>query len=160
VCVLKWFPSVGGFGVALSLCVGVVGGTGGYTFYYAEGASYLSNDPTACINCHVMNDYFDGWQKASHHHVAVCNDCHIPHDTLVGKYAAKADAGFRHSWGFTFENFHEPIQMIPRSERIVEHNCVRCHESMVHPVLTAAAVAGEATNCLLCHRSVGHGPTK
>jgi len=50
--VLRWFPSVGGFGVAVSLCVGVVGGTGGYTFYYAEGASYLSNDPTACINCH------------------------------------------------------------------------------------------------------------
>ena len=83
------------FGLVLSISIGIVLGTGGFTFYYAEGGSYLSNDPAACINCHIMNEHFSGWQQSAHHHVAVCNDCHAPHD-LIGKYATKADAGFRH----------------------------------------------------------------
>lgn len=36
--------------VAAGLAVGV----GGYTFVYARGASYLTNDPAACANCHVI----------------------------------------------------------------------------------------------------------
>ncbi len=38
----------------LSALVGTLLDTGGYTFYYAEGASYLSDDPRACVNCHIM----------------------------------------------------------------------------------------------------------
>jgi cytochrome c nitrite reductase small subunit len=47
-------------------------GAGGYTFFYARGASYLSSDPRMCVNCHIMRDQFDGWQKASHHAFARC----------------------------------------------------------------------------------------
>jgi len=158
--VLRWLPGLSGYATAISICFGVVLGTGGYTFYYAEGASYLSNDPAACTNCHVMNPYFDGWQKASRHHVAVCNDCHLPHGNMAEKYLAKADAGFRHSWAFTFEDFHEPIEMIPRSARILEHNCIRCHEMVVHDQLVSAAQLGGGMDCVACHRSVGHGPTR
>ena len=46
----------------LCVLVGVLCGLGGYTFWYAEGASYFSSDPRACINCHVMREHFDGWQ--------------------------------------------------------------------------------------------------
>ena len=72
---------VGTSGLPLLACAlgGVVLGLSGYTFYYAEGGSYLSNDPKACVNCHVMREQYDGWQKASHHAVATCNDCHTPH---------------------------------------------------------------------------------
>jgi cytochrome c nitrite reductase small subunit len=31
--------------------LGILLGAGGYTFYIARGASYLSNDPQACVNC-------------------------------------------------------------------------------------------------------------
>ncbi len=34
-------------GVAVGLAVGI----GSYTFVYARGASYLTNDPGACANC-------------------------------------------------------------------------------------------------------------
>jgi cytochrome c nitrite reductase small subunit len=83
---------------ALVMCVlaGVTLGTGSYTARYAEAFSYLSNDPKACVNCHVMRDPYDGWQKASHHAVATCNDCHVPHQTLA-KYWVKAENGFWHS---------------------------------------------------------------
>src|SRR5262245_39572166 len=88
--------------------VGVAIGLGAYTFQFAEGTAYLSNDPKGCANCHIMREHYDGWQKASHHTVATCNDCHVPHD-LAGKYLAKAENGFWHSYGFTLENFPEPI---------------------------------------------------
>lgn len=145
-------------GLVLAALFGAMIGVGGFTFRYAEGLSYLSNDPKACVNCHIMRDQFDGWQKGPHHAVAVCNDCHVPHD-LVGKYLTKIDHGYRHSKGFTFQDFHEPIQMKASSRRVVEHNCVRCHEALVHDVAHAPR-SGEALDCIRCHRSVAHGPTR
>ncbi|MFW5942556.1 MAG: cytochrome c nitrite reductase small subunit, partial [Chloroflexota bacterium] len=56
------------------LVAGVAGGAvglGGFTFIYAEGASYLSDDPNACVNCHVMRDVHDAWNHGSHKAVAV-----------------------------------------------------------------------------------------
>ena len=40
--------------IAVAVLLGVVVGLGTYTFVYAKGYSYLSNDPAACANCHVM----------------------------------------------------------------------------------------------------------
>jgi cytochrome c nitrite reductase small subunit len=93
--------------VAAAALVGVAGGLGLYTFVYAKGYSYITNDPAACANCHVMNDQYDGWLKSSHRAVAVCNDCHVPHD-LVGKYKTKGENGFWHSYYFTTQSFAEP----------------------------------------------------
>ncbi len=67
----------------LAALVGVLCGVGAYTFYYAKGASYLSNDPQACVNCHIMREQFDSWQKSSHHAAATCNDCHVPHSLIA-----------------------------------------------------------------------------
>jgi cytochrome c nitrite reductase small subunit len=79
--------------IIIGIAIGVVTGIGVYTFVYAKGYSYMSNNPNSCANCHVMNEQFDAWQKSSHHTVATCNDCHTPHD-LVGKYYTKASNGF------------------------------------------------------------------
>ena len=63
---------------AAGLLLGTALGVGAYTFVYAKGASYLSNDPNACANCHVMTEQLDGWSRGSHRAVATCNDCHTP----------------------------------------------------------------------------------
>ena len=83
-------------GVALGLLIGL----GGYTFIYSKGYSYLTNNPAACANCHVMRAQYDAWLKSSHRSAATCNDCHTPHNVL-GKYAVKANNGFWHSFYFT-----------------------------------------------------------
>lgn len=93
--------TVSAWGLAASIMIGVMFGAGSYTFYYADGASYLSNSPA---NCHILNDQYDTWQKTSHLTVATCNDCHVPHD-LVGKYQAKAENRYLHSKAFILENF-------------------------------------------------------
>lgn len=146
---------------ALLLCgfLGVAFGTGSYTVRYAEGFSYLSNDPKACVNCHIMRDQYDGWQKASHHAVATCNDCHVPH-ALIPKYFVKAENGLWHSKGFTLQDFHEPIQLRPVSMRILNANCRDCHRALVNDILEHGAVGTDSSGCVHCHANVGHGPSR
>jgi cytochrome c nitrite reductase small subunit len=146
-------------GLALCALLGVAVGTGSYTVRYAEGFSYLSNDPKACVNCHVMRDHYDGWQKASHHAVATCNDCHVPHD-FVPKYLVKAENGFWHSKGFTLQDFPEPIRLRPVSSRVLNANCLHCHQDLVRDVVGHGAAGFQAVNCTHCHASVGHGPPR
>jgi cytochrome c nitrite reductase small subunit len=143
--------------LALAVLFGVLVGIGSFTFLYGEGLSYFSTDPTACVNCHIMRPQYDSWQKSSHHTAARCVDCHLPHD-FVGKYIAKADNGYRHSWAFTFQDFHEPIQITPRNARILQNNCVSCHKDFVHSITGAPGSAGNGMSCVHCHADVGHGP--
>ena len=137
--------------IVLAVAVGVAFGVGGFTFVYARGASYLTNDPAACANCHVMQEQYAGWVKSSHRAVAACNDCHTPH-TLVGKYLTKASNGFWHSFAFTSGRFHEPIAINPRNRAITENACRSCHADVVE----AIELHRMRLPCLTCHRSVGH----
>lgn len=142
---------------SLAGMIGLFIGLGSYTFYYARGYSYLSDNPEACVNCHIMREQFNGWVKSSHKDFATCNSCHVPHD-LIGKYATKAENGFWHSWYFTFQNFHEPIQMREKSRVIVQENCLGCHGQFVSSIANHAGA--DDVNCIQCHRGVGHDPTQ
>lgn len=140
--------------VVLAIVGGVAAGVGTYTFVYAKGAAYLTNDPAACANCHVMQGQFDAWIKSSHHAAAVCNDCHTPHD-FVGKYLTKARNGFNHSLAFTTGDFHEPIEITARNQRVTEAACRYCHAEIVQAI-DAYPRPGCELDCLRCHRNVGH----
>ena len=134
--------------------LGLLLGIGGYTFVYARGASYLTDDPAACANCHIMREQFDGWQRSSHRSVAVCNDCHAPHD-FVGKYMTKGTNGFWHSFYFTTGGFPDPIRITPRNARVTEGACRTCHAEMVSSIDTGSH-DGTRMTCVNCHRNVGH----
>lgn len=131
--------------------LGLALGVGGMTFQYAEGLSYLSSDPRACANCHIMESQFASWQKSSHHTVAACVDCHLPPQGLE-KYIAKARNGWNHSRAFTLQDFPEPILITPPNAELLQDNCLRCHADLVHDISTAGA-----PRCVSCHVSVGHG---
>jgi cytochrome c nitrite reductase small subunit len=133
---------------------GILAGLGFFTFSYAEGASYLSSDPAACANCHVMWDQYDSWTASSHSAAAGCIDCHLPH-APIAKWISKAENGWFHSVGFTLQNYPEPIRIKNRNLAIVQRNCVSCHGSMVHEMLPAT-VQGESVTCTHCHQAVGH----
>ena len=142
------------FPLLAALALGVLAGIGLATFDYAEGTSYLSTDPAACANCHIMQSQYDSWQKASHHTIATCVDCHLPAD-FVGKYLAKAQNGWNHSRAFTMQDFPEPILITPKNAAILHDNCVRCHADFVHDQV--GTFAEEAPRCVRCHATVGHG---
>ncbi|MFN7957955.1 MAG: cytochrome c nitrite reductase small subunit [Holophagaceae bacterium] len=156
------------FSLAFSVLLGVFIGSGTYTFVSAHGTSYLSNDPAVCVNCHIMREDFDGWSHASHHAVATCNDCHLPHDNVVNKFFVKASNGYHHSKAFTLLDFKEPIRIKPSNAKVLEDNCLRCHGELTGEI-TAHGTLGVPTDptqkadlygCVRCHQGVGHGPTR
>ena len=140
----------------IAVLVGSLTGLGAFTFDYAEGLSYLSTDPRACNNCHIMNDEYTSWTKGSHHGFAKCIDCHLSH-ALIPKYVAKGQNGYHHSKGFTLQDFHEPIQIKPHSAAILQASCLRCHGDFVHDIVRGSTTAEDAAACVHCHRGVGHG---
>ena len=141
--------------LALAGVFGGVVGLGGFTFSYAQGLSYLSNDPASCANCHIMREQFDRWNRGTHHTVATCNDCHTPHDNIVSKYAVKGINGFRHSLLFTTGTFPEPIRITQMNREVTQHACLYCHGDLT--VSMSHVGTEDPTDCLTCHEGVGHG---
>lgn len=140
--------------IVTALSLGVLGGLGAFTFGYGEGAAYLSNDPSACANCHVMQGHYEAWLKSSHRNVATCNDCHLPHHP-IGKWITKGDNGFFHSLAFTTNDFHEPIQIKDRNAQVTQSACLYCHAEFVNHMLPAKP-GGDMLRCVQCHADVGH----
>ena len=138
------------------MVVGIAAGLGAYTFVYARGYSYVTNDPQACANCHIMRGHYDAWTRASHRAVAVCNDCHTP-PGLLPKYLTKARNGFWHSFYFTTGRFPDPIRITTRNHDITELACRNCHGDITAAIDTihANSAAGRLS-CTKCHNDVGH----
>jgi len=145
---MRLLPAVSAAAVGLATAVG------GYTFLYARGWAYMTNDPRACANCHVMEEQYSGWMKGSHRSVAVCNDCHTP-PGLIPKYMVKAENGFRHSFAFTTGRFPDQIRIVPSDLEVTERACRKCHDAIVAAI---EGTGGERNRvrCVTCHRSVGH----
>jgi cytochrome c nitrite reductase small subunit len=140
--------------ISFAVLLGLAAGVGLFTFGYAQGASYLTNDPAACANCHVMRDHYAGWMKGSHGNVAVCNDCHSP-SGLLPKYYTKARNGFFHSVAFTTGWFPDNIRINEFNYGVTQNACAKCHQQMVS-TMDATRGHGEGANCIECHHNVGH----
>ena len=164
--------------LAASVLIGMTAGLGIFTFGYARGYSYLTNDPGACANCHVMSEHFAAWMKGSHHAVASCNDCHTPHN-VAGKYAVKALNGFWHSFYFTTGGYPDPLRITERNRKVTEQACRYCHTEITDAIDHRPFATGEASrpasgpvvevssqrsptpsaepiSCIRCHQYVGH----
>jgi cytochrome c nitrite reductase small subunit len=122
----------------------------------ANATSYLRDDPLACINCHVMTDAYASWQRGSHRHVAVCTDCHVPHENFVGKYAYKAQDGLKHSYVFTMRLEPQVFELSARAVPVVQSNCVRCHS---HQVTMIRLMTSSERRCWDCHANI-HGSVR
>jgi cytochrome c nitrite reductase small subunit len=135
-------------GVALGMAVVVA--------RIANATSYLSDDPQACINCHVMTDAYASWQRGSHGHAAVCIDCHVPHSSFIAKYAYKAEDGLKHSYVFTMGRTPQVLGLSARAVPVVQANCVRCHSQQV---MMIEAMGGPQGRCWDCHQGI-HGKAR
>jgi cytochrome c nitrite reductase small subunit len=141
------------------LCIGSFGlfvGMGLYVARISEATSYLSDDPKACINCHIMIPQYATWQRSSHARIATCNDCHVPHTSLAAKLYFKGKDGMRHSWLFTLHRERQVIQAIPESRHVIQENCLRCHARVMEDVGTPLHKDYDRM-CVECHREVPHG---
>ena len=141
------------------LMLGVLAGSGLFVLHISRAASYLSDSPETCMNCHVMTTQYVTWQHSSHGRVATCNDCHVPHTSLPAAYAFKAEDGLWHSTVFTMRWEPQVIRLSERAIPVVENNCRRCHNHVIEDVSLAVHKPGDQ-RCWDCHREVPHGTVR
>lgn len=141
---------------------GLIAGLGIYTIYMSRAHSYLSDEPATCVNCHIMAPYYQSWHHSSHAQWATCNDCHVPQDNAVEKYAFKAMDGLYHAAVFTVKAEPQVIRPRDASYEVIMNNCIRCHtqlntEFVNTGMITYANVKeGQGKACWDCHTSVPH----
>ena len=139
-----------------------------YLIIAAKALSYLSTDPKACINCHVMNTQYATWQHSSHAERATCVECHLPTDGFIDKYVAKAKDGFNHTLAFTLDNYDHAMKISDDGAKRVQKNCISCHSSITSVVSSNANKyhnfddenVENGRKCWSCHKQVPHGKVR
>lgn len=144
--------------MACFAAIGVVAGSGLYVARISNATSYLSDEPEACINCHIMKPYYASWQHSSHARVATCNDCHVPHESTFAKYAYKAKDGMRHSTIFTLRMEPQVLRATTEAQHVIQNNCMRCHGNLLSEVNGFKGHQPDR-QCIECHRETPHGRT-
>lgn len=148
--------------VPVIVLTGIIVGLGFYILRISNAVSYLSDKPETCINCHVMNPQYATWNHSSHREVAHCNDCHVPHDNVFNKYYFKAMDGMRHATIFTARAEPQVIYIKEAGKKVVQQNCIRCHEKLITDNAGIARFDGSKhfrmeRSCVECHRETPHG---
>jgi cytochrome c nitrite reductase small subunit len=126
-------------------------------FAWVTGApAYLQHEPSTCNNCHVMDAQYENWYHAAHARVAVCTDCHLPHQNIVSYYLYKGYSGMKDILSFTFKTYPPAIRATHQTDQIIQANCIRCHAATVDNILAGPQPFDRY--CWDCHRAVAHGP--
>lgn len=140
-----------------------------YMVYIAKAWSYLSKNPKACINCHVMNTQYATWQHSAHGVAGVtCVECHLPTDSFIDKYKSKAIDGWNHTVAFTFDTYDPAIKIGEDGARRVQKNCISCHASLASKIVENAdkyhnfdqPYVENGRKCWDCHKSTPHGKVR
>ncbi|MDH5610127.1 MAG: cytochrome c nitrite reductase small subunit [Cyclobacteriaceae bacterium] len=145
--------------------VAIIVGMGLFLIDFSNASSYLSDDPQACVNCHIMQPQYITWTHSSHREVANCNACHVPQGNVFNKYFFKAKDGMNHASIFTARAEAEVIRALPPSVEVIQNNCIRCHQDQVTDAKLASFVVDHVQNrtdrtCWECHRDVPHGKVR
>ncbi len=140
--------------------------------WVTDAPAYIGHEASTCNNCHVMDAQYENWYHGAHADVAVCADCHLPHQNIVSYYLFKGYSGMKDVVSFTLKLYPPAIRATAQTDEIIQANCIRCHQDTVEGILSypqpfVAAQAGtfisaqESTfdrNCWDCHRTTAHGP--
>lgn len=140
----------------------IVGG-GALFLYMLRAHTYLTDDPAACVNCHIMGPYYATWFHSSHSRNATCNDCHVPHENPVKKWVFKGMDGMRHVAVFLTRGEKDVLRANKESAEVIMNNCIRCHTQLNTEFVNTGRIdymmsqVGEGKACWDCHRDVPHG---
>ena len=149
--------------VLLLIIAGVLVGLGALFVYLLRAHTYLADDSSACVNCHIMTPYYASWSHSSHGRDATCNDCHVPHSSLLAKYGFKAMDGMKHVAYFVTHSERQAIMAEDASAEVIMDNCIRCHTQLNQEFVKTGRIdymmakRDEGKACWDCHRSVPHG---
>ncbi len=134
-----------------------------YLLYASKAFSYLGSSSETCINCHVMEPYYDSWRKSSHARDTTCVSCHMPkaEDNLFYYGWYKFKSGYSHSESFTLNNYPRVMEATAESREIIQQNCKDCHSRILSNMDAINSDIDHdidrGRNCSLCHEVTPHG---
>lgn len=147
--------------IPVILILGIFTGFVVLLFHLSKAGSYLTNDPEACVNCHIMSPHYATWSHSSHRESATCNDCHVPRNNLINTYYFKAKDGLRHATIFTLRKEPQVIFIRDEGRDVVQKNCIWCHGNLMAKLNMGWSDQNDVHEtdrlCWECHREVPHG---
>ncbi len=141
--------------IAAAVLCGSAIGVGVFGIGYSDLPSYLGSEAETCLNCHVMQDQYDGWRHGSHATVATCKDCHLPHDNIINQLYVEAQDGLLHGYKFTTGDYPTNIVIRDASLEVVNSSCLYCHAATATD-MHFSKQADETITCTRCHSNIGH----
>ena len=108
-----------------------------------------SSSPDFCTGCHVMEANYEAWIHAGAHRRSRCVDCHLPNHNLGIHYIWKSIDGLKDALVFYSGRVPELIKLTSHGEKVLQANCIRCHESTVEFI-------NHDRKCWGCHRRIAH----
>ena len=160
---IQWLLPSRKWRVLAIIITGVIVGGGALFLYMLRAHTYLADDPSACVNCHIMGPYYATWFHSSHSRNATCNDCHVPHENPVKKWVFKGMDGMRHVAVFLTRGEKDVLRANKESAEVIMNNCIRCHTQLNTEFVNTGRIdymmsqVGEGKACWDCHRDVPHG---
>ncbi len=108
-----------------------------------------SEAPDFCAGCHVMGSEYESWSHQGAHRRKLCVDCHLPNENMGVHYVWKAIDGLKDIVFFYSGHVPENIRLTSHGEKVLQANCIRCHES-------AVSFINQDRKCWECHRRLMH----
>jgi cytochrome c nitrite reductase small subunit len=157
----RFLIPTGRWKIPVIVLLGILTGFVFFLFHLSRIPSYLTNDPSACVNCHIMAPYYATWNHGSHREVATCNDCHVPHNNFINAYYFKAKDGLRHATIFSLRREPQVIFIREPGRRVVNDNCIKCHQKTISLICDELCGYDIKDNkertCWECHSEIPHG---
>ena len=116
----------------------------------ASAMLHATGTPTFCGQCHSMKHEAATFAKSSHREQD-CVECHLPHDNSAIYLIEKGRTGMVDMYHEVMRDYPERIELDESARKMVNKNCLRCHES------TMSYVDDRNDNCLKCHSRIAHG---
>lgn len=121
-----------------------------FVFFGPPNLYNKTSKPDFCNSCHVMNPQYEAWFMTGLHRNAACVDCHLPNTGGIRHFVWKGITGMRDLIMFHTGVYSAKIEISSHGKKVIQENCLRCHESMVSVMST------DGRNCWSCHRRVNH----
>ena len=136
--------------VKVMLFIAVIG-AGGMLFLFLGPPKLLakSDKPDFCMRCHVMESNYEAWIHAGAHRRNKCVDCHLPNHNIGLHYMWKSVDGLKDALFFYSGRVPEQIRLTSHGQKVVQANCIRCHESTVELI-------DHSRKCWVCHKRIAH----
>uniref|UniRef100_A0A7C4JQ74 Cytochrome c nitrite reductase small subunit n=1 Tax=Thermodesulfobacterium geofontis TaxID=1295609 RepID=A0A7C4JQ74_9BACT len=138
-----WFKKYGIYGIAVLFILLI-------SVLLSSKIIAKTNTPEYCASCHVMQEEYLSLIKGGLHNSLKCVDCHLPNDSKVNFYFWKTVEGGKELIIFYSGRVSDPIKASTHAKKIIQQNCIRCHEGMVSRITISDR------KCWDCHRRISH----